>query len=387
MSKRRHIETCLATLLLAASSALARQAAEAPRAEMRSEASIVGADVHLRQVLRWSIADAAFFAPVADVTVGHFAANQKRLELDMATVRRVLEGAGVGRGEVLLSGSTVVEVTRLDAASPAAKHEAPRKPDKELSLDDLITQRAGTPAQTTPAPQPLFEGNGAGAAVPTSAVYDVRESIYQEAVRRTGAKREELEITFEAGNEKVLKLAEPAFKWVIAPGKYRGRAGLGQCSWLVIINVGDESRRVEVVGTVRRWQDQVVTLGGIASGEVIRDGDIEEKRVLVDRPADEMLLSREAARTMEASQPIPGGTVLTGRMVRRVMLVKRGQLVSVELQEGAFQVKSVARAEEDGFYGQCIKVTNPESRVTLQVTITGPQEARLGAPSEKENRP
>jgi flagella basal body P-ring formation protein FlgA len=381
------------------------QEAQAVRAELRSDASVLGGEIHLRQVMRWAKADSAFFAPVADVVVGRFEAGQKVVRIDISAVLRTLEGAGVNRSELLVSGATMVEVTRLDAESPSARKAGaqPKRAEKELTLDEFIGQRGGSGSAATPGtPSGTGEqggggagGSDAGRAATSSSgsgvfetasgpVFNVREALYLEAARRVGAHREELELTFEQGSEKVLQLAEPAYKWSIAPGKYRGRGGLGQCSWLVTLTAGEESKKVEVVATVRRWQVQVVTKGGIAAGEAIRDDDIDERRVLVDKPSDEMLLSRETARTMEANQPISGGTILTGRMVRRVMMVKRGQLVSIVLTQGAFQVRSVARALDDGFYGQPIKVKSQETNQEFSVTVTGPQEARLGVPDGTE---
>ncbi len=72
---------------------------------------------------------------------------------------------------------------------------------------------------------------------------------------------------------------------------------------------------------------------------------------------------------------------MTSQLVDAVPLVKAGQLVTINLIRGTVQLRSVARAMEQGALGQTIKVRNENTRDLLDVTVTGPQEARLGDPA------
>ena len=65
-------------------------------------------------------------------------------------------------------------------------------------------------------------------------------------------------------------------------------------------------------------------------------------------------------------------------MVDAVPLVRTGQLVSILLQQGNVQVKTVARALEGGVYGQTIRVRNEGTKDVFPVTLTGPQTATMG---------
>jgi flagella basal body P-ring formation protein FlgA len=64
--------------------------------------------------------------------------------------------------------------------------------------------------------------------------------------------------------------------------------------------------------------------------------------------------------------------------VQAVPLARPGQFVTVLLNRGAVTVKTVARAMEEGRYGQTIKVKSDATRDVFEVVLTGPQEATLG---------
>jgi flagella basal body P-ring formation protein FlgA len=59
-------------------------------------------------------------------------------------------------------------------------------------------------------------------------------------------------------------------------------------------------------------------------------------------------------------------------------LAKSGQFVTVTLNQGSVQIRTVARAMESGSYGETIKVRNEDTRDVYDVTLTGPQTATIG---------
>ena len=79
-----------------------------------------------------------------------------------------------------------------------------------------------------------------------------------------------------------------------------------------------------------------------------------------------------------AGRELKSGTVLTAKLIEPAVLVKSGQLVSIILTQGAIQAKSVARAMEQGTYGQSIRVKNEVTGNVFDVVVTGPQAAATG---------
>src|SRR5277367_2047023 len=63
--------------------------------EMRQDASVYGADITLKQVCRWSDADAAVFTPIADLTLVHLPDGVSFRAITVEDVRQTLHGAGV----------------------------------------------------------------------------------------------------------------------------------------------------------------------------------------------------------------------------------------------------------------------------------------------------
>ena len=388
-------------------------------AEVRSEVSVVGAEVRVKQVVRWGVRDNAFFAGgLSELVVARFSPGERTVVLELGQVREVLRGAGVHPGELVFRGATKVTVTRLDAGAAHAG-----KPAKIESRDlDEFLDKAGAP---TGEARDKVEGaagkvrsGGGGAEVPRGSAVDakvderaelasstikpllrdevpgvgatfagvtLREALIREVTDRLGLKAEDIEIVFDPADERVLKLAGPTFGWSLGQTRLRN---LGPVTWSVTLWTESEkvrsTRRVEVVARVRAWQTQVVTRRGLSAGQLVRDEDVEVQRVLVEKLAEERLLSREQVLTMQASKPIAPGTVLAVRMLDPVLLVRSGQLVSVLLRQGGIEVRAVAKAVEAGAYGQTIRVRNEQTNDVFQVTVVGPQEAKLGPGALKE---
>ena len=82
---------------------------------MRAEATVLGAEVKLRQVCRWSGADDAVFAPLADLVLARFEDNQPFRPVTLDQIRSTLHDAGVNLAVVRFSGPTSCTVARSDA--------------------------------------------------------------------------------------------------------------------------------------------------------------------------------------------------------------------------------------------------------------------------------
>jgi flagella basal body P-ring formation protein FlgA len=60
-------------------------------------------------------------------------------------------------------------------------------------------------------------------------------------------------------------------------------------------------------------------------------------------------------------------------MVQALPLARVGQLVTVTVQTRGVQVRTVAKAVDEGTYGQTIRVRNEATKEMYDVTLTGPQ--------------
>ena len=148
---------------------------------------------------------------------------------------------------------------------------------------------------------------------------------------------------------------------------------------MTIVSAAGGSRKVQVRGTARAWQHQVVVATPARRRQVIQDADVTARRTLVDRLPDAPLLKSEQVVGQMAARDLKPGTVMTAPLVEAVPLAKAGQFITVTLDRGTVRVKSVAKALEGGCYGQTIRVKNEATKDVYQVVLTGPQEGSVDA--------
>jgi flagella basal body P-ring formation protein FlgA len=375
----------------------ARPAAAAVGAalELRSEATVTGAEVRLKQVGRWARRDAEFFRPAGELVLARLDARTPYKVVTVAEVRRTLADAGVNVALVRFAGPTGCAVNRADAKPDADTALANWIDAKEKGTLVAEANQASGGQDRLPAPLPVAVAEPAGArtagrpapvsaptptvaALDRPAVRSLRDVLTDDLSARLRVPVEQLQVTFNAKDDRLLNLCEPQFKFDVDPQRVRN---LGDVIWGVTVLAGGSAQKATVAATARAWQTQAVVNRLIAYRGLIRPEDVLERRGLVDRLPDEPLLTVAQAVDQQAGRDLKPGTVLTGRMVEAVPLCKAGDLVTVTLTQGGVRVRGVARAREGGSFGQRIQVRNEATNETLSVVMTGPQEGTVGEPA------
>jgi flagella basal body P-ring formation protein FlgA len=365
--------------------------------ELRGEATVIGAEVRLRQVCRWSDQDAAVFAPVKDLVLFRLDRKRPYRALDVEELKNTLHDAGVNLAVIKISGPLSCMVSRSDVHV-----------DEQAALDQWIAARQGGQTTSDPSDNPPLPAApralpatrpavmqamaipagdrqlpAASAAAPVAAgpadspIRTLRTRLLQDLSERLSLPLDSLQVRFNPQDEKVLNLAEPQFQFQVEARRVHN---LGSVAWDVTIVAGGPggTRKVTIGATARAWQQQVVVMKPLAYKQVIRAEDLLSRRTLVDHLEDEVLLSADQIVGQQAGLQLKPGTIVTARMIEAVPLVRNGQLVTVILSRGAVEVKTVGRAMEPGAYGQTIRVRNETTRDIYEVVVTGPQTARLG---------
>jgi flagella basal body P-ring formation protein FlgA len=353
--------------------------------ELRQEASIFGADVKLKQVCRWSDADAPIFTSIADLTLLNLSDRVPFHSITVEQIRQTLHEAGVNVAMINFAGATSCSITRTDAQS-----------DSQQTVQQWLDARQGDAAKNAPADAPAPAGAAtpvlAAASNPTAAraspsapdpnFHTLRDLLVADLSRRLGLLPETLQLSFSPQDEKVLALAEPIFKFDVRPSRARA---LGNVSWEVTIFTDSANKKLTLNAEARAWEDQVIAARPLPVHKVLAEGDFAVHRLLVDSLPDHPLLRLDQCVGQEAAEDLRAGTVMTAQLVDAVPLVKPGQLVTITLRHGSVQLRSVARAMEEGSLGQTIRVRNENTRDMLDVTVTGAQEARLGDTPDQGN--
>jgi flagella basal body P-ring formation protein FlgA len=357
--------------------------------ELRGEATITGGEVKLKQVCRWSDTDKAAFEPIADFVVVHMGQTPFRA-LTLRELKTTLQDGGVNLAVIRFAGTTSCTINRSDVAS-----------DERASLQEWVNARAGNnppePAAVKKAvsavsqtpTDPKGVAQQAAAIVPAKGTaaeakgeyHTLRELLLADIAERLSVEPNSLQMKFNPADDKLLALSEPHLRFNVDGRRIRN---LGDVTWDVTILSGDASQRASVSATARMWQDQLIIRKPIAYHQTIRAEDLLERRTLVDALTGEPALDREQVVGQWAGQELKAGTVLTPRLVEAAPLVRTGQLVTITLQQGNVQVTTVARAMEGGSYGQTIRVKNEATNAVYEVTINGPQTARMSPAAASE---
>ncbi|HRK31460.1 MAG TPA: flagellar basal body P-ring formation chaperone FlgA [Tepidisphaeraceae bacterium] len=358
------------------------------RIDLRSEATVIGAEVQLRQIARWSDADAATFAPVADLTLATIGPAAPFHSISMDEVKATLRDAGVNLASIHFTGSTKCIVNRSDVQF-----------DESQALDEWINARAASNPQRTPrdtepgVPEEnkvslqriATDANIAVTArvdaplADDEATASLRSILISDLCARLKLTRDQVQLNFKDSDDKLLSLARPQFTFDVSPLRVRD---LGEVVWNIKIMSGDSVQKASIVATARAWQTQLITVKPLGFKQVIREDDVVERRTLADKLSSDPMMAKEQAVGQQASRDIKVGTLVTARLIDPVPLVRPGQFITITLSQGNIQVKTVARAMEGGSYGQTIRVKNETTKDIFEVVITGPQTAVVGGATE-----
>ena len=349
--------------------------------ELRSEATVVGEEVKLKQVARWTSTDDAVLAPLGELVLARIGGATPFRAVTVDQIKDTLGAAGINIASIKFVGATSCTVNRSDVEydeRTALQQWIDAKESNAAAAPSLMT---ATTQDANKGSRTLYEEALPAAAAPMAAeqksVRTLRELLVADLAQRLSLPAETLQMSFRHADERFLNLADPLFRFDVEP--VRGAKNLGEVSWLVLIR-GDrpeDVQKVTITASARAWQTQLVVARPMAMRQLIRDEDLIERRALVERLPDEPLATRAEVVGQAAARPLAAGTVLTGRAVEAQQLVKAGQYVTVTLQQGAVNIKSVAKAVESGSYGQTIRVKNEATRDVFQVILTGPQTATM----------
>ena len=331
--------------------------------ELRREATVIGGEVKLRNICRWSDADDAVMQPIADLTLARLDDKTPFASITIPEIKAILSQAGANLGTLNFVGSTSCSVNRSDA-----------NVNKADSLEKWIEASQANPSPalvTTPKSAPTILEEKIEANVQSETL---RQLLKNDLASRLSLKASDLQFSFKPQDDQVLDLSSQLFQFHIEPFRVKN---LGNVAWDVTVVSGKTSRKAHITANARAWQTQAILARPLAYQQVITADDLEERRTLVEIIDNDPLVMKSQAVNQQASRDLKPGTVLTGKMLDPVQLVKAGQLILIDAKSGGVNVTSTARAIENGTFGQSIKVKNETTKETLVVTITGPQRAEL----------
>jgi flagella basal body P-ring formation protein FlgA len=134
---------------------------------------------------------------------------------------------------------------------------------------------------------------------------------------------------------------------------------------------GREHRHVPLTFQLRRLVRVAVVARPLEPRRGLHADDVRlEQRPATEVPADALADLGEVA-DLEVLRPVQPGEVLTPRVVRPRLAVKRGELVTLVLEGTGFRITTQAQASEDGRRGDSVRVVNLSSKREVMGTVEG----------------
>jgi flagellar basal body P-ring formation protein FlgA len=127
-----------------------------------------------------------------------------------------------------------------------------------------------------------------------------------------------------------------------------------------------------------------VAIRSIERGAVVTAADVEIQQLdiaPVSAGRASPVSSIEKLLGMEATRAIRPGDVVMSDAVQPPVLVKRGDSVTVYARGGGIQVRTIARAKENGSLGQPVQLESSETHKSYDAVVTGMREAVVFAGS------
>lgn len=354
--------------------------------ELRGEATVVGADVKLKQVCRWSDGDAAAFEPIADLVVVRMGQGTPYRAIRVSELKQTMQDAGVNLAFIKFAGTTQCTITRSDVSAAgderasldewvnARTKPATTQPAKASAVS--VTPSEGSLARTAAAVTPAhLDGAAPSAKDEAKQYHTLRELLAADLAERLSLSPDALQLHFNPVDDKVLNLSEPQFRFNCDGQRIHN---LGNVSWQVtIVADGGASQKTSVNAIARAWQDQLLVRKPMAARQTIQADDLVSRRVLVEQLPDDAPVAREQVVGQLTSRDLKPGSVLTPRLVEAAPLAQIGDLITVAVEQGKVQITTIGRAMEFGTFGQTIKVKNETTGSVYEVTLVGPKKGKM----------
>lgn len=125
------------------------------------------------------------------------------------------------------------------------------------------------------------------------------------------------------------------------------------------------------------YRDAVVATAPIPANSVVGPADVELRRIDISTARGRTFGSVDDVVGMATAAYLQPGSVVTAKVLRRPILVRRGDAVRLIASRPGFTIETSGIAQQDGRLGEVIRVLNPVSRKVVEAEVSGSQQARV----------
>lgn len=115
----------------------------------------------------------------------------------------------------------------------------------------------------------------------------------------------------------------------------------------------------------------------VARGDIISRNMVSEMNVRSDYINDTIIVRADDLIGMTPRRILRANAAIDISELDKPVMVKRGDLVTMQLESGPISITAIAKAMESGTKGDIIRLMNVDSKRTLEAQVTGIREAKV----------
>ena len=281
---------------------------------------------------------------IGDLVVANFNADDAELVVTLASVRSMLSKRQVNWGRLSLGGYSQCTVHRSMPPEPLAELDAApalSNPDKPIDLESAVT---------------------------------LQQQVIRVIQHHVGGDPADLVIELSESDRRKLAKAAVTDRYVIEP---LASSSLGRVPVLIRQWHGDTlvgTHHVKANVSLRCLA--VVAVRSMRRDRIVVRGDVEVREILANDVRGAPIAKLDEVVGRRLSGNLRQGGAVFSTMLRSPLLVRKRELITVYSRCGGIEIRTTARAMEDGERGQLIKALRPGQREKIVVRVTARRTAQ-----------
>ena len=338
-------------------------AAAAPILELRSEATIDGSEVTLKQLCRWQ--DDQALAPLADVVVARLSQTNPVRQIGVDEIKSALHDAGANLSQIQFSGSASCAVRRSEV--------------DDATFARLLTQDGATPDTAS---AQSANNVASGEIIADAKQTQLLDLLMTDLSDKFKLSADQMDVRFDVRNQADLMLTSPRCRFDIDSQRI---TALGSVSWDVTIHSPNGQRSATILATAHAWQNQLVLTRPLSTGQTVLARDITTRRALVDDIEGAPIATNTSQLVGQVlTRDMKKGDVLLIDSVKLPPLVMEDQFITVSIPHQGVTIQTVARAMDSGAKGETIRARNESTNEIYSVVVTDKNAGEV-KPSGEQN--
>jgi flagellar basal body P-ring formation protein FlgA len=147
---------------------------------------------------------------------------------------------------------------------------------------------------------------------------------------------------------------------------------------MVLLHQGQSLKRLKVNGMVRLKRSVVCATRPLRAQETIGPGDIQVMlREVTGLSVDDFFTSAEQVLGHILSKSLGPQEIINTRHLSNQPIIKRGDEVTVVLDEDGLEISTKGVAREQGYLGKTIRIVNPKSKKEFQALVVNAKTVKV----------